>query len=51
VQNEAIFKQAAQSGDTQVIMTGAVSCIAEITGIDPTDTIDPFDPSTTTPSE
>jgi hypothetical protein len=51
VQNEAIFKQGAQSGDTQVIMTGAVSCIAEITGIDPTDTIDPFDPSSTTPSE
>lgn len=47
VQNEAIFKQAAASGDYTVIMTGAVSCIAEITGIDPTDTVDPFDPSTT----
>jgi hypothetical protein len=39
--NEAVFKQAAQTGDMSVIMTGAVSCIAEITGIDPTDTLDP----------
>jgi hypothetical protein len=51
IHNEAIFKQAAQSGDFTVIMTGAVSCIAEITGMDPTDTIDPFDPGTTDPDE
>lgn len=51
INNEAIFKQAAQTGDFTVIMTGAVSCIAEITGIDPTDTIDPFDPGTSTTAE
>lgn len=51
IHNQTIFKQAAQSGDFTVIMAGAVSCIAEITGIDPTDTIDPFDPSTTFPDE
>jgi hypothetical protein len=51
VLNQAVFSQAAQSGDFTVIMTGAVSCIAEITGIDPTDTIDPFDPSTDSSDE
>jgi hypothetical protein len=51
VLNEAVFKQAAQTGDFTVIMTGATSCIAEITGTDPTDPIDPFDPSTDLPEE
>jgi hypothetical protein len=51
IHNEAVFKQAAHTGDFTVIMSGAVSCIAEITGMDPTTTPDPFDPGTTFPDE
>ena len=51
VKNQAVFKQAAETGDTQVITAGAASCIVEILGVDPTDPTDPFDPGTTTPGE
>jgi len=48
VQNEAIFQEAAQSGDFTAIFTGAFSCVAEVLG---TDIIDPFDPSDPFPDE
>ncbi|WP_141732187.1 hypothetical protein [Oligoflexus tunisiensis] len=54
VQNQTVFQEAAESGDFASVFAGAMSCIAEVAGLDPTDTTDPvdtFDPDSLFPDE